>query len=158
MRNFTIIWAKTTVLKVLRMSVNNAGYFTTNSVINDHFKKQSPRLGISVTKQHGDITQKLVIFVSNAGNTASLKYSLFLFKSRGNTHSKIQTISAFSIFRLAFEDSQSATPINCLSTIYNTWPVMTSFLWRLSGTVYKTCTNTLWQALIKLIQILRLSL
>jgi hypothetical protein len=102
------------------MRVNIAGYFLTISVTNNHFKTRSPMLGISVTKQHGDITQKLVIFVSNAGNTSSFKYSLFLFKRRGKPHSKIQTIPAFSIFRLAFEVLELATPINCLSTIYNT--------------------------------------
>lgn len=104
------------------MRVNITGYSLTNYAIlvNNHFKTQSPTLGISVTKQHGDITQKLVIFVSNAGNTSSFKYSLFLFKSRGNKHSKIQTIPAFSKFRLTFQVPQLVTPINCLSTIYNT--------------------------------------
>ena len=109
---------KLTVLKDLRMRVNIEGYFLTHSAINNHFKTQSHRLGISVTKQHVDTTQKLVISVSNAGNTSSFKYSLFLFKSRGNTHSKIRTTPAFSKFRLTFEFTHLATPINCLSTIY----------------------------------------
>jgi hypothetical protein len=55
------------------MRVNITGYFVRNSVISNHFETQSLRLDISITKQHGDITQKLVIFVSNAGNIASFK-------------------------------------------------------------------------------------
>jgi len=56
------------VLKDLRMRVNITGYFLMNSAIlvNNHFKTQSPRLDISIIKQHGDITRMLVIFVSNA--------------------------------------------------------------------------------------------
>lgn len=55
------------------MRVNMTGHFLTNSLINNYFKTLSPSLGISVTKQHGAITQKLVIFVPNVGNTSSLK-------------------------------------------------------------------------------------